>query len=190
MYHIVCVYHHWSILSFSTHIMLSRMRTRMLLIHSPCTHSKNQGNHCHQGFGEWVWKIVVSVYLTHPQNIFGKIIPTIMVAMIRGIIFQGATRIHSVQKNTHVVHKLRCRFGYLDTHLSKVVPEHNRILDRFIQHYELSTKCWGLHHGMEFWWPCCGCWSYNWKNPGDWSTSDLVVPMIRIHKHMNVQFIK
>ena len=46
MYHIGCVSQCWSIFSCSPHIMLSRMRNRMLLIHSPYNHCKTHGNHC------------------------------------------------------------------------------------------------------------------------------------------------
>ena len=113
----------------------------------------------HQGFGEWVFKIVAGVYLPHLHDIYGNMIPNKMVAKRHGFIVHGDTRIFRIQHHTHIVHKYRCGFLYLDPHQSKVVPEHNIILYIILQCFELGSKCWGLHHGLEFWWPCCESWS-------------------------------
>ena len=144
----------------------------------------------HQGFGEWVYNIVAGVYLPHLHNIFGNMLLKKMVAKCHNFLVQGDARIFCVQHNTNVVHKYRCGFGYLDPHWSKVVPEHNRLLKILLKRCEIGSKCWGLHHGMKFWWPCCGGWYHHLKQPGDRSTSYLVFPMVRIHKQMDVQSLK
>ena len=150
MYHIVRVYHYCSIFSCSPHILLSRTRTRMFLIHSPCTHDKNHGN----PFSSGVWwmglKMGVGVDLPHIHNIVSNIIPKKMVAKCYSFLVQGATRISRFQHHTHVFHKYGCRFGYLDTHLSKVVSEHNWPLNILIYWCEIGTNCLGLHWGLVF----------------------------------------
>ena len=146
-------------------------------------------NISHQGFGEWVCKNVSGLYLPHLHNIFGNMLPKEIEEKGHIFLVHIATRISRVKHHTHVVHKYKCRFGYLDNYWSKVVPYHNILLDSLLQRCELRTKCWGLHHVLVFWWPCCGCLYYHWKKTSDWSISDLVVPMVSIQKHMNVQLI-
>ena len=70
----------------------------------------------HQGFGEWLCKIVAGVYITHLQNIVGNMLPKKMAAKRNSFLIQVATRIFRIQHHTHVVHKYRCGFGYLDPH--------------------------------------------------------------------------
>ena len=144
----------------------------------------------HQGFGEWVLIFFDGVYLPHLHKTFNNVLSKKMVAKCHGFIVQGATRISRAKRHTNVVHKYRYRFGYLDPHWYKVVSEHNIPLERLLQRCALITKCWCLHGGLEFLWRCCGFWSHHWKQPGGQSPSDLVVPMVGIHKHINFQFIK
>ena len=70
----------------------------------------------HQGFGEWVWKIVAGVYLTHFHNIVVNMIHKKMVAKRQGFLVQGATRIFYIQHQTNFFHKYMCGFWYLDPH--------------------------------------------------------------------------
>ena len=144
----------------------------------------------HQGFGEWVWKVVSCLYLLHFHNIVGKIPHNKMVAKSHSFLVQVSAKSIHVQHHTHVYQKYRCSLVYLDLHWSKVVFEHNRLLGIFLQWCELGPKCWVLHRCMVFLWPCWGCWSYYRKQSGDQSPSDLVVPMVLIHKHLNFQFIR
>ena len=94
-----------------------------------------------QGFGEWVCKIVAGVYLPHLHKIVGNMLPNKMVYKRHGLLVQGATRISSVQHHTNVVHKYRCSFRYLNPHKSKVVPDHNTLLNSLLQRCKLGTKC-------------------------------------------------
>ena len=68
----------------------------------------------HQGFGEWVCKIVAGVYIPHFHKKIGNMLSNKMVAKRHGFLVQGATRIRRVQHHTHVVHKYRLRFGCID----------------------------------------------------------------------------
>ena len=147
-------------------------------------------NISHQGFDEWFWKIVDRVYLPHLHNIVGNMLPNKMVDKRHGSLVHGDTKIRHVQHHTHVVHKYRCGFGYLDPHWYKVVPEHNILLEIILQCCEIGSKWWYLYHSTEFWWPCCGSLSYQWKLTCDQNTSNLVVTMSSIHKHINIQLIK
>ena len=130
------------------------------------------------------------VYLTCLHNIVRNILPNKILAKRHGFLVQVATSISHVQHHTHVVHKYRCRFRDHDHHLSKVLSDHSRLLRILFRHCELSTKFLGLHRGLEFWLTCCWCWYHHCKQPGYQYPSDLVVPMVVIHKHIIVQFIK
>ena len=144
----------------------------------------------YQGFGEWVCKIIFGVYLPHPQNIVGNMLTGKMLANHHGFLVQCATRISWIQHHTHVVQKHRCRFRELDTHWSKVILDNNIILNSLLQRYELGTKCWGLHRGLGFQWPCSGCYSHHQRKKSYRSTSDLVVYTVGNHTHTEVHLIK
>ena len=95
----------------------------------------------HQGFGECVLKSFSGVYLPHLHNIVVNMLPNKMVANRHCFIDQDSNRISRVQHHTHVVHKYMCRFGYLITHLFKMVLDHNRLIDSLLWRCELGTKC-------------------------------------------------
>ena len=190
MYHIVLMYQYRSILSYSPHTLLSRMRTRMYLIHSPCTHGKTHGIHCSPGVC-WIgmqncwWFVSYSLH-----NIVNNVIPKNIVDKRHGFLVLVDTSISRVQHQTHVVHNYRCRFRDIDPHLYKLLSVNDRFLSSLLRSCELSTKCWGLHRGLEFLCPFYRWWSHHWKQSGDQYPSDLDVSMVRIQKHMNIQFIK
>ena len=171
-------------------ILLSHMRTIILLIYKSCSHCKTHVNNFSPEFGEWFWKIVDGVYPHHLHKIVRNMTPKKTASKCHGFLVQGATSIRHVQHHTRVAQKYRCMFGYLDSHWYKVLSKYNRLLYGLFQRCEISTKCWSLHRGLEFLWPCSGCWYHYWKKLSDKSPSDLVVPMVGIHKYMDLQFIK
>ena len=94
----------------------------------------------HQGLDECFCKTFAGVYLPHLHNIVGDILSKTMVPKRHCFLVQITTGIIHIQHHTRGVHKYRCGFGYLDTHLYKVVPEHNRLLDSLLQCCELGSK--------------------------------------------------
>ena len=63
----------------------------------------------HQGFGEWVCKIVADVYLPHLHKIVNIMLPLKMVAKCHGFIVLGATRVIHIQHHIYVLEKYRFR---------------------------------------------------------------------------------
>ena len=130
------------------------------------------------------------VYLPRLHNIFGNMLPKKMLAKRHGFIIQVPTMVISFQHHTHIVHRYRCRLGYIYPHYYKTISDHKRLLVRLLQSCELGKECWGLHCGLDFIRPCCQCWYHKQKQPSDRSPIDLVVSMTGIYKHTDVKLIK
>ena len=103
MDHIVCMSQYWFIFSCFPHIMLSGIRTRILLIHSPYTHFKTHSNHflpgvCLMGLQNCFW----CVFYSPPQHCWKKL-PNKMVAKRHSFLVHGDNSITCIQHHTHVV---------------------------------------------------------------------------------------
>ena len=55
----------------------------------------------YQVFDEWVYKIILGVYLLHLLKMIGNVLPNKMVSKLYGFLVQGATRVSHIQNRTH-----------------------------------------------------------------------------------------
>ena len=151
MYNILRMSQYWSIFSCSPHILLYSIRTRILLIHSPYTNCKTHGNN----FSLGVWWMDMQncrrCLSSSPSQHCWEMIFNKIVVKPHGFLVHADTIICCIKHHTHVVHKYSRGFVYLDPNLYKVVPDHNILLDIILQWFKLGSKCWGLHHSLDFW---------------------------------------